>query len=532
MERLGRYDIQSKLGQGAMGTVYRAHDPRIDRVVALKTITIAGLSGAAEEEFRKRFFREAQAAGKLSHPGIVTIHDVGEDDTTKTPFIVMEFIEGVTLDALGGAERLPLEKALTLVGQVAEALDYAHARQIVHRDIKPANIIVTPDGRAKITDFGVAKLQMSQFTQTGQVLGTPAYMAPEQITGGAVDGRTDLFALGVVLYWMITGEKPFPGDTTTAVTFKIVYTDPIAPSQLNRGLSADHDYLVARALAKDPAHRYQSGRQLADDLADLAAGRPPRSRAVLPPLPAPEKTAVQTVAAAPAPPTSHTVVLPPSPPATVAKTQLLRTTALPVPMPTPAAPSRKRWWLIGGAVAALLLLLLGVGIVVRNRSQQKGAEEAAVGTSAPTTSASPARKSATSSPRSRTVSPAPRQAEPRTRAMSSLRLVGEHNLDGATLYVYVDEALAEQIRLTSEGARKKGARVALGTISAAVPVSAGRHTISIRINAPRDDFDQIEHIQGEFEPGESRTLEISLGKLGKWVGIGELTRKLTLRWVD
>jgi len=279
MERLGRYEIIAELGRGAMGTVYRARDPKIDRIVALKTITVAGIGPADEEEYRQRFFREAQAAGKLSHGGLVTIFDVGEDEKSKTPFIVMEFIEGKTLEELGRGERLPTETALGLIQQIAEALDYAHGRKIIHRDIKPANIIVTGEGRAKITDFGIAKLAMTQFTQPGQVLGTPAYMAPEQLSGGAVDGRSDIFSLGVILYWLLTGDKPFAGDTTTAVSFKIVYQEPIPATQINPSLSPEFDYMLSRALAKDAAGRYQRGRELAEDLADLLDGRPPRSHA-------------------------------------------------------------------------------------------------------------------------------------------------------------------------------------------------------------------------------------------------------------
>ena len=176
MERLGRYEIQSELGRGAMGTVFQARDPKIDRIVAIKTIALFGISPEEEQEYRERFFREAQAAGRLTHPGIVTIHDVGEEETTQAPYIVMEHISGQTLESLakGSEERLPQETTLDLVKQIAEALDYAHAQGIVHRDIKPANIIVTPEGRAKITDFGIAKLALTQFTMPGQMLGTPS----------------------------------------------------------------------------------------------------------------------------------------------------------------------------------------------------------------------------------------------------------------------------------------------------------------------------------------------------------------------
>ncbi|MBI4466711.1 MAG: serine/threonine protein kinase, partial [Acidobacteria bacterium] len=170
MKRLGRYEIIGELGRGAMGMVYRARDPKIDRIVALKTITVAGVTPADEEEYRQRFFREAQAAGKLSHGGLVTIYDVGEDEPTKTPFIVMEFIEGRTLEELGRGERLPAATALGLGKQIAEALDYAHARKIIHRDIKPANIIVTRRGHAKVLDFGLAKPRTERADTVGEML--------------------------------------------------------------------------------------------------------------------------------------------------------------------------------------------------------------------------------------------------------------------------------------------------------------------------------------------------------------------------
>ena len=496
MPRLGRYEILDELGHGAMGTVYRARDPKLDRVVALKTITVVSLSPADEEEYRQRFFREAQAAGKLSHSGIVTIYDVGEEESTQTPFIVMEFIEGQTLEELARGERLPTEVALGLVKQVAEALDSAHSQEIVHRDIKPANILVTPDGRAKITDFGVAKLPMTQFTQPGQVLGTPAYMSPEQLTGGGVDGRSDLFSLGVILYWLLTGDKPFTGDTTTAVCFKIVYKDPIPPSQLNPSLGPDYDYVVERALAKDPGRRYQRGREFADDLEDFQSGRPPRSRGAQVAAPEVERTVVAHPRGAPPTPTApaKTATWPPAP---------IAERAAAASLPPPA---KKRGWLRPAGVTALLLLLLGAGAWWWRRE------------SAPAVGA-----------RSQ-----PRQAEARPRpvAMATLRLRGEHNFDRATLYVYADEKLLSELKLSGETLERSGVAVGFGTISARLPLSAGKHTITLRIQAPRDDFDQIQYIQGSFEPGQTRTLEISLGKVGKWIGIGGLTRKLTLRWVD
>ncbi len=278
MKRLGRYQIVKELGRGGMGTVYQARDPKIDRVVAIKTINIEGQSRADAKEFRERFFREAQAAGALSHPGIVTIYDVGEDQPTKTTFIVMEYVEGKTLEELAQSKRLPLATSLDLAKQVAEALDYAHSRNIVHRDIKPANIIVTSEGRAKITDFGIAKLEKAQLTQTGTVLGTPAYMSPEQLTGGTVDGRSDIFSLGIIVYWLLTGNKPFSGESTSSVNYKIVYQDPVPPTRLDPSLPPDCDFVLQRALAKEQGKRFQNGREFADDLEDLKAGRPPGTR--------------------------------------------------------------------------------------------------------------------------------------------------------------------------------------------------------------------------------------------------------------
>ncbi|HKT51681.1 MAG TPA: serine/threonine-protein kinase [Candidatus Angelobacter sp.] len=280
-QQLGRYEIIAELGRGAMGAVFRARDPKIDRTVAIKTIAVLQPDSSSAEQYRQRFFREAQAAGRLSHPGIVTIYDVDEDPVTQTPFIVMEYADGLTLQDFvlrSPGSKLPLTIALHLIEQIALALDYAHHAGIVHRDIKPTNVIVTAEGRAKIMDFGIAKLALAEATVPGYVMGTPAYMSPEQINGKPLDGRSDLFSLGVIAYWLLTGEKPFEADTVTEICVQIATKEPHQASQIASSLSLDYDYLLKRALAKDPAQRYQDGGEFAADVHDLLSGHKPRSQ--------------------------------------------------------------------------------------------------------------------------------------------------------------------------------------------------------------------------------------------------------------
>src|ERR1700733_8092318 len=228
LTNIGRYEILGELGRGAMGVVYQGRDPQIARLVAIKTIALLTDDAEAEQEYRQRFFLEARAAGRLSHPGIVTIFDVGEEPESHSPFIVMEYVAGQPLSKfISSPSKVPARRALRYAQQLAEALDYAHAQGVVHRDMKPANILIGKDAHAKITDFGIAKMNVANITHAGHVVGTPAYMSPEQLEGAAVDGRSDLFSLGVILYTMLTGHRPCQGNSAATVCFIVANREPM-----------------------------------------------------------------------------------------------------------------------------------------------------------------------------------------------------------------------------------------------------------------------------------------------------------------
>src|SRR5215472_7695376 len=265
LQTVGRYEIIGELGRGAMGVVYKAKDPTIGRTVALKTMRL-DTHGLDSGELLRRFQNEARAAGLLNHPNIVTIYDAGEQDGMF--YIAMEFIEGTTLQGLLAEKHLlASEEAVQVAREIAKGLDYAHSNGIVHRDVKPANIMITAQGAVKIMDFGIAKAGGSM-TSTGQVLGTPNYMSPEQVKGRPLDGRSDLFSLGVLLYEMLTGEKPFIGQNVTTIIYKIVNESPIGPRDLDVTVHAGLSNIVIKLLAKSPDDRYQSGAELARDLED------------------------------------------------------------------------------------------------------------------------------------------------------------------------------------------------------------------------------------------------------------------------
>jgi len=262
---LGKYEVRGELGRGAMGVVYEGWDPDIRRRVALKTVRPDHLESSAADELVERFRREAQAAGRLSHPGIVSVYDFGQQG--ETSFIAMELIEGQELQhRLDRGERLAVPEVVEIMAQLLDALDAAGRAGIVHRDIKPSNILLLPDGRVKVTDFGIARVEASGLTMAGSMIGTPAYMSPEQLNGRDVDTRSDLFSAGVVLYQMLTGEKPFTGNRVTTVIHKILELVPPDPSKLDAALPEAFDPVVRRAIAKAPDDRYQTGAEFAEAL--------------------------------------------------------------------------------------------------------------------------------------------------------------------------------------------------------------------------------------------------------------------------
>jgi len=330
MERIfgDRYEVQGRIGAGGMAEVWRGHDRVLNRTVAIKTLLP---QFARDASFVDRFRREAQAAARLNHPGIVSVYDSGTDGDT--PYIVMHLIEGRTLaDFLESGKTLPPMQAAKIAQEVAEALAAAHAQGVIHRDIKPANIMITRDGKVLVMDFGIARLISGPETapQTSAVMGTASYLSPEQAQGQSVDARTDIYSLGVVLYEMLTGRPPFTGDSPMAIAYKQVNATPEAPSSANPEVPPELDAVVMRALSKNPANRYQTGQEFADDL----------ERA---------RTGGQVLA---------TPLLPASGEATQVISRPQPTSVLPPQQDQPGG-SRKAW--VGALIAIVIMALLAAG---------------------------------------------------------------------------------------------------------------------------------------------------------------------------
>jgi eukaryotic-like serine/threonine-protein kinase len=511
--RFGRYEIVGELGRGAMGVVYKARDPQIDRLVALKTISLQGQEPERDEEFRQRFFVEAQAAGRLHHPGIVAIFDAGEDPETHNPYIVLEYVAGESLSRILSREKkLPLAQALRLAEEIATALDYAHEQGVVHRDIKPANILITEDGHAKIADLGIAKLNLAQFTLPGHVLGTPAYMAPEQLSGEGVDGRSDLFSLGVILYCMVTGHSPFHGNSATTVCFKVVNREPVPASALDLDLPRALDAVISRAIAKDPNARYQRGSDFAADLQQLQQQRQPGLTT----------TSLNTTFAAGTRSRSALSTSANLPPATGKRSIYAAMREAPL-----------RGLIVGAVLMLALVLFFGnpFGRFVASRktvaapqsgpapSPSRADEEYAGGAQPMPAAASPASPTAPAvtgnvadkPPQLRNLvqtSSAPRKV--RSASTASLDLSVQHQFKDATLSLWIDNKLTLTEPL--HGTARKRMIVfngVYGVNSKTVQVPAGVHLIRLRAESADQSVDLSKSISAAFTDGDIKTLQVT-----------------------
>lgn len=525
VKRFGRYEVVAELGRGAMGVVYKARDPHIDRFVAVKTVSLWGQEPEEEQEFRLRFANEAQAAGRLQHPGIISVFDVGEDPENRNPYIVLEYVAGEPLQrVLTREKKLPFAKALKLAEELADALDYAHLQGVVHRDIKPANILVTEDGHAKIADFGIAKLNLAHFTIPGKVLGTPAYMAPEQLSGEGSDGRSDLFSLGVILYVMVTGHSPFPGSSATTVCFKVANREPVAASALDMSLPPQIDAVIARAIAKAPAERYQRGSELADDLRLLQQSYKPGSTTM----------SMQAISAL-----TTSLNFPPGttgrnsrPAAAVADARGLLDHIL------YKAPIRD---LILGAATLILLVVIGAQsklLVSAPKNAQATAAADIQSTAAksdppqvlhavaplaptPTKVSAPVRKAARHAIRAKAMAAAAEMPSPRETtgpkdtpvASATLDVGVQHGFKDATLFVYIDGKLALTRALHGAVRRKlivfNGVK---GVESETIEVPAGRHVLRIRALSTDQTTDLAKTVTADFVGGDDKSLEVTFEK--------------------
>jgi serine/threonine protein kinase len=438
-----------------MGVVYRALDPALGRVVALKTVQTAfPLPQEQQRAFEERFLSEARVAAGLSHPAIVVVHDVGRDPDTGALFIAFEFLQGQTLSDLTTTGPLEWREAFRLAGRLAEALHHAHARGVVHRDIKPGNVMVLPTGDPKIMDFGIAKLSTSQLTAAGEFFGTPSYMSPEQALGESVDGRSDIFSLGSVLYLMVTGAKAFDAPSVPAVLNRVARHDPPPPSRLVPSLPADVDHVIMRALSKRASERYPDGRTMAEDIEDVLAGRPPRYRQT--PLPDWAGSSLAALSVDEDPtlnPATSTIQTAASPP----------------------------WGRRG------VLALVGLGVAAAVALLKISGREP-----------SPAPSTATASPAA-VPTPVPSPAQ--------VVLTLDHPFKTGTLTVWVDDQSVLEEPLESEVKKKLLVfRSRRGSESATLDVPAGTHSVRVQVEGD-GKVTLNRRLRTTFRPGETRRLD-------------------------
>jgi serine/threonine-protein kinase len=491
LESVGRYVIRAELGRGTMGVVYRAYDPELGRDVALKVIR-PNLEDAEPRKYEQRFLNEARSAARLSHPAIVVVHDVGRDPVSGTLFMALELLRGRTLQAiLGERGPLPWREALALVERVAEGLHHAHERGIVHRDVKPANVMVLESGEPKIMDFGIAKVEASQLTAAGQLFGTPLYMSPEQVRAGPVDGRSDLFSLGSVLYELLTGRRAFGSDSVHGIVLQVVQSDPRPPSSLVPGIPADVDRVVTRCLAKDPQRRYPNGRALAEEVRAVLSGAPPLA-AHLPEPPADGAATVVSSRIPKAPGPGAERPFPEAPPGTG--------------KPGALAGWRARVLL----AAAALTLVVSAAYLARGRTAPAPRPSPA----SPSPSAVATAPPATTLDRVASLLTGPERAE--------VTLDLGHSLKDGSLRVFVDDEVVIEEDLDSRVTKRiAGLALRKGSLRQVFKVKPGRHEIRVQVTWGGNV--KSESIWAHLQPGSKRRLEARLR------GVGGL-QDLSLKW--
>ncbi len=483
---IGRYEILEEVGRGSMGLVYKARDPRIGRVVALKTIAFSFPLGPGEEaEFLQRFYHEAQVAGRLNHPNIVTIYDVGEKAPGEDAYIAMEFVTGTNLhDLLAGGGRLPLLQAADVVEKLAQALDYAHENGVVHRDIKPANILMTESGQPKILDFGIARLVTGGMTRPGKFFGTPNYMSPEQVIGADVDGRTDQFSLGVILYQLLTGEKPFVGDSVTAISYQVVNVDPPPPSKLNPALRPAFDRIMRKAVAKSAADRYARCQDLAADLnAAVAEWRSSAEHSTPPTLVSRDEAQERASESVSGGARGITFLAP-------------RFVRLFAPGGSPFGIG----WI--AFLVCLGLLASAPFLLYRSPAGRAGSQPLGLLTS-------PAASQPLVNPPEGALAGLgafPGQTEAVSAPDARLRLSLQHRFDSGRIEVRLDGAplLEEKIRSASGKTR----------FMRTIGIPHGSHRVEVRVVSGKD-FDDIVGVQGDFRPKEQKSLIVSISPMTK-----------------
>jgi hypothetical protein len=481
-QTFGRYQIEAEIGRGAMGVVYRARDPKIDRLVAIKTISLAGQEPEEEQAYRERFVQEARAAGRLSHPGIVAIFDAGEDPETHEPYLVMEYIAGEPLSRIlsAGDHKLPLSDALQFAHEIAEALDYAHSQGVIHRDIKPANILITEDGRAKITDFGVARLNHALITHSGQIFGSPAYMAPEQLSGGVADARSDLFSLGVMLYSMITGFRPFQGNSAETVCFKVMNIEPVPVTSFQHDVPAELDAIMARAMAKDPADRFQSGADMAQQFQSFRGNGVSIGEA------------------------------------TRFFTRVIQ---------QDAAADSARWGgklesskklqtrLFWGSLAVAVVL---AGLLIAwQRTAGIRSAAALPPPSIPVPSAPAIAKTAEVSVtvRRRVLPVKKHETTPAAQiATAKVQVEILHHFNGGRASIWLDDQLVYEQRLRGDDQRHPMFRTVEMNQTTSFELTSGKHLLQVRVVSPENTYDQIETLDADLSPGSEHLLQVNCDK--------------------